>query len=338
MKACVYKAPGAPLEVVEVPDPKAGPGEVVLRVKDCGICGSDLHAVKWGVLPAGTIMGHEFSAEVDQVGEGVSGFAPGDGVMVVPMIPCGECRYCGSGQPLLCEKKTGLGFNEAPGAYAEKVKTRPGALLKMPPGLSHRAAATVEPSVVGLHGLHRSQLQVGETSVVMGAGPIGLVTTMWARFAGARAVIVSEMADGRREMALKMGADAVVNPRVQSPVQELIKMTGDGPDVVFECIGVPGTIEEAIRFCRKGGRVVVIGACGEPDKFTPIRALQREVDIRFSNGADPREFETTMALMASGRISTAPMITHTVGIDELPRAFAALSHPNDQCKVMLEFQ
>jgi (R,R)-butanediol dehydrogenase / meso-butanediol dehydrogenase / diacetyl reductase len=336
MKACVYKAPGAPLEVTEVPDPKPGPGEIVVRVKDCGICGSDLHAAQWGVLPAGTIMGHEFSAVVDELGAGVTGFTPGEGVMVVPMIPCGECGYCLTNQALLCTNRGGLGF-ENPGAYAEKVKTRPGALLKMPPGLSHRAAATVEPTVVGLHGIHRSKLAVGETCVVMGAGPIALVTTMWARLAGARTVVVSEMADGRREMALKMGADAVVNPKVQSPVKELVKMTGDGPDVVYECIGVPGTIEEAIRYVRKGGRVVIIGACGEPDKFTPIRALQREVDVIFSNGSDPREFQTAMAMLASGRISTDPMITHAIGIEEMPQAFAALSHPNDQCKVMLEF-
>jgi (R,R)-butanediol dehydrogenase / meso-butanediol dehydrogenase / diacetyl reductase len=336
MKACVYKAPGAPLEVTEVPDPKPGPGEIVVRVKDCGICGSDLHAAKWGVLAAGTIMGHEFSAVVDELGEGVTGFTPGEGVMVVPMIPCGQCGYCLTGQALLCSNRGGLGF-ENPGAYAEKVKTRPGALLKMPPGLSHRAAATVEPTVVGLHGVHRSKIAIGETCVVMGAGPIGLLTTMWARFAGARTVVVSEMADGRREMALKMGADLVVNPKVQSPVKELVKITGDGPDIVYECIGVPGTIDEAIRYVRKGGRVVVIGACGEPDNFTPIRALQREVDVIFSSGADPREFQTAMALMASGRISTDPMITHAIGIDEMPDFFAALSHPKDQCKVMLEF-
>jgi (R,R)-butanediol dehydrogenase/meso-butanediol dehydrogenase/diacetyl reductase len=336
MKACVFKAPGAPLEVIQLPDPTAGPGEVVVRVRNCGICGSDLHAAQWGVLPAGTVMGHEFSAVIDQLGSGVSGFEPGESVMVVPMINCGECEFCRTGQALVCTKQTGIGF-EAQGAYAEKVKTRPGALLKMPPGLSHRAAATVEPSVVGLHGVHRAGLQVGESCVVMGAGPIGLVTAMWARFAGARAVVVSEMAEGRRKMALKMGADAAVNPREQSPVQELINITGDGPDVVFECIGVPGTIEEAIRFARKGGRVVVIGACGEPDKFTPMRALRREVDVRFSSGADMREFQTAMALMASGRISTEPMITHTVGIEDFPQTFAALSHPNEQCKVMLEF-
>jgi (R,R)-butanediol dehydrogenase/meso-butanediol dehydrogenase/diacetyl reductase len=173
--------------------------------------------------------------------------------------------------------------------------------------------------------------------VVMGAGPIGLVTTMWARFAGARAVVVSEMAEGRRAMALKMGADVVVNPRERSPVKELVEMTGDGPDVVFECIGVPGTIGEAIRYVRKGGRVIVIGACPENDTISPMRALKREVDLRFSSGADPGEFQTAMALLASGKISTEPMISHVVGINDFPRAFSELSRPTDQCKVMLEF-
>lgn len=336
MKACVFKTSGAPLEVIEVPDPKAGPGEVVVRVKNCGICGSDLHAAQYGLVPAGTIMGHEFSAVVDELGAGVTGFRPGDPVMVVPMINCGECEFCRSGQAILCNKGTGIGF-EAPGAYAEKVRTRPEVLLKMPPGLSHRAAATVEPVVVGLHGLHRSKLLAGETCVVMGAGPIGLVTTMWARFAGARAVVVSEMAEGRRAMALKMGADVVVNPRERSPVKELVEMTGDGPDVVFECIGVPGTIGQAIRYVRKGGRVIVIGACPENDTISPMRALKREVDLRFSSGADPGEFQTAMALLASGKISTEPMISHVVGINDFPRAFSELSRPTDQCKVMLEF-
>src|SRR5271170_1356713 len=152
MKACVFKASGAPLEVIDVPDPRAGPGEIVVRVKNCGICGSDLHAAQYGVLPSGTIMGHEFSAVVDEMGAGVTGFERGDAVMVIPTINCGVCEFCRSGQPLLCTKPTGIGF-EAPGAYTEKVKTRPEVLLKMPPGLSHRAAATVEPVVVGLHGL-----------------------------------------------------------------------------------------------------------------------------------------------------------------------------------------
>ena len=184
MKACVFKAPGAPLEVVDVPDPKAGPGEVVVRVKNCGICGSDLHAAQWGVLPAGTIMGHEFSAVVDELGAGVSGLEPGESVMVVPMINCGNTTTAAPARRCYAPNRLGLDLR----------------LPALTPRRSRRGlgtaedAARVEPSR-GRHGRAggsrpaRSasrQLQVGETCVVMGAGPIGLMTTMWARFAGAR--------------------------------------------------------------------------------------------------------------------------------------------------------
>jgi 2-desacetyl-2-hydroxyethyl bacteriochlorophyllide A dehydrogenase len=337
MKACVFEAPGAMLELSEVPDPVAGPGELVVRVRNCGICGSDLHAAKFGFqMPAGTIMGHEFSAVVDQVGDGVSGFAPGDPVVVMSYLACGECEACRSGNGSRCRRMRLVGFGDVPGAYAEKMKTTAASCFKMPSGMSHRLAATVEPLVVGLHGVHRAQLRAGETCVIMGAGPIGLVTLLWARFAGARAIVVSEMADGRREKALEMGADAAVHPRTKNPAAVMQEMTGAPPDVIFECIGAPGTLDEAVTYARRGGRVVVLGVCMEEDAMRPIQAMNKELDIRFSLGLEPGEVETAIAMLAAGRITTAPMITHLVGLEELPRAFAALSRPSDQTKVMLE--
>ena len=151
MKACVYKAPGALLEVVEVPDPKPAAGEMIVRVRDCGICGSDLHAAKFGFkMPPGTIMGHEFSAVVDEIGAGVTGFAPGDPVVVMSYVACGECESCRTGKSARCRKMKGVGFGDVPGAYAEKMKTTPGSCFKMPATMSHRLGATVEPLVVGL--------------------------------------------------------------------------------------------------------------------------------------------------------------------------------------------
>jgi (R,R)-butanediol dehydrogenase / meso-butanediol dehydrogenase / diacetyl reductase len=339
MKACVYKAPGAFLEVVEVPDPKPSAGEMVVRVRDCGICGSDLHAAKFGFkMPPGTIMGHEFSAVVDEIGAGVTGFAPGDPVVVMSYVACGECESCRTGKSARCRKMKGVGFGDVPGAYAEKMKTTPGSCFKMPAGMSHRLGATVEPLVVGLHGVHRAQLRAGETCVIMGAGPIGLVTLQWARFAGARTIMVSEMADGRRDKALAMGADAAVHPRVKSPAALMQELTGAPPDVIFECIGAKGTLDEAVTYARRGGRVVVLGVCMEDDSFRPIQAMNRELDIRFSLGLEPGEIETAIDMLAAGRVSTASMITHVIGLDELPGAFAALSRPSDQTKVMVEFQ
>ncbi len=339
MRAAIFKAPGAPLEIVEVPDPVAGPGEIVVRVRDCGICGSDLHAsdsrnIK---MPPGTIMGHEFAGEVAQVGDRVDGFAPGDPVVAMSYLACGECDPCRGGMSVRCARMRLVGFGDVPGAYAEFMKTRLGSVFKMPPGTSFRAGATVEPMVVGLHGLRRSRLRAGETCVIMGAGPIGLIMLLWARFAGARAVVLSELVLERRELALKMGADGAVDPRMHNPSAAMKNLTGAGPDVIFECIGAPGTLAQAIGYAPRGSRITVIGVSMEDDGFPPGVAMNKELDVHFSLGLEPGEVETAIALLASGRISTAPMITHTVSLDDLPRAFHALRQPTNQTKVMLEF-
>jgi threonine dehydrogenase-like Zn-dependent dehydrogenase len=340
MKACVFQTASAPLEIVEVPDPVAGPGEIVVRVRNCGVCGSDLHAARYGFrMPPGTIMGHEFSAVIDHVGAGVTGFESGDPVVVMSYLACGQCDACRAGNGARCAKMKLVGFGDVPGAYAEKMKTTPGSVFKMPPAMSHRLGATVEPLVVGLHGVHRAALRAGESCLIMGAGPIGLVTLQWAKFAGAKAVVVSEMAEGRREVALAMGADAAVDPRLQNPTVALAKLTGveSGPDVVFECIGSAGTLAEAVAYARRGGRVVVIGVCMEEDHWGPIAAMNKELDLRFSLGLEPGEIETTIAMLAAGRIGTEPMITDVIALAELPKAFAALANPGRQTKVMIEF-
>ncbi len=145
------------------------------------------------------------------------------------------------------------------------------------------------------------------------------------------------MADGRRDKALAMGADAAVHPRVKNPAAMIQEMTGAPPDVIFECIGAGGTLDEAVTYARRGGRVVVLGVCMEDDSFRPMQAMNRELDIRFSLGLEPGEIETAIEMLAAGRVSTNAMITHVIGLDELPNAFAALSRPSDQTKVMLEF-
>ncbi len=148
MKACVYTAPGAPLELTELPDPEPGPGEMVVRVKDCGICGSDIHAAHYGVgMPPRTVMGHEFSGVVDELGPGVEGFEPGDPVVVMSYLACGQCDECRRGNGTRCARMRLVGFGDVPGAYAEKMKTTPQSCFKMPEGMSHRLGATVEPLV-----------------------------------------------------------------------------------------------------------------------------------------------------------------------------------------------
>jgi (R,R)-butanediol dehydrogenase/meso-butanediol dehydrogenase/diacetyl reductase len=339
MKACVFRAIGAPLEVVELPDPVAGPGELVVRVKACGICGSDLHAATTAKaqLPAGTVMGHELAGVVDQIGPGVSGFERGDPVVVMSYLACGECANCRAGIGVRCEAMAVVGFGEAPGGYAELIKTRPGSVFKMPGAMSFRAGATIEPLVAGLHGLRRARFQAGETCVIMGAGSVGLMTLLWARFAGARAIVVSELLLDRREVALKLGADAAVDPRMHSPAAAMTRLTGAGPDVIFECIGEAGTMAQAISHAPRGGRIAILGVSMEDDGFPPALAMSKELEINFSLGLAPGEVETAIAVLASGRLSMDAIITHSVGIEELPRAFSALTKPAKQTKVMLEF-
>ncbi len=337
MKACIYTAPEAPLEVTELPDPVAGAGEVVVRVRNCGICGSDIHAAHYGMgMPPRTVMGHEFSGVIEEVGAGVSDLKPGDAVVAMSYLACGECEDCRRGTGFKCARMRLVGFGDVPGAYAEKMKTTPASCFRMPPGMDHRLGATVEPLVVGLHGVHRARLRAGETCLILGAGPIGLMTLAWARFAGARAIVVSEKAEGRYEKAREMGADVVVHPQLRNPAAAMRELAGAPPDVVFECVGSSGTLMEAVSYAGRGSRVVVIGAYMQDDLFQPMAALNRELDIHFSLGLEAGEVETTIAMLSAGRISTAPMITHTVSLEDLPDAFAALSRPSDQTKLMLE--
>ena len=338
MKACVYRAPGAPLEIAEVPDPVAGPGEIVIRVKACGVCGSDLHAASLNFrMPPGTIMGHEFSGVVEAAGSSVEGFERGDPVIAMSYLGCGRCEQCRMGEAQRCREVRQVGFGEVPGAYAELIKTRPGSVFKTPPGMSFREAATVEPLVVGLHAVHRSGLSAGESCVVMGGGPIGLATMLWARFAGARAVVVSELNQHRRRVAMELGADAAVDPRMQNPAGVIEKMTGAGPQIVFECIGAAGALAEAITYAQRFSRIAIVGVCTEEDSFAPVTAMNKELDLRFSLGMTRREVETAIAELKSGRIAVAPMITHTMPLEDLPKAFASLRLATNQSKVMVEF-
>jgi (R,R)-butanediol dehydrogenase / meso-butanediol dehydrogenase / diacetyl reductase len=339
MKAAVFKAVGQPLEIVELPDPTPGPGEIVIRVRDCGICGSDLHAAtnRDAKLPPDAIMGHEFAGIVESVGDEVTGFETGDAVAAMSYMPCGECASCRAGLGVQCAAMRLIGFGDVPGGYAELVKLRPGGVFKLPRTMSFRLGAMAEPMVAGFHGLRRSGLQAGETCVIMGAGPMGLMPLLWARFAGARAIVVAEFQLHRRDLALKLGADAAVDPRMHNPAAAMARISGTGPDVVFECIGQPGTLAQAITMARRGGRVTVLGVTMEEDGFAPGIAMNKELDIRYSLGTEAGEADAAIAIMASGRVNLDPLITHVAGLEDLPRAFSALSRPHNQCKVLLEF-
>jgi (R,R)-butanediol dehydrogenase/meso-butanediol dehydrogenase/diacetyl reductase len=336
MKVAVYKRPNE-MAVMDAPKPRAAAGEVVLKVHACGICGSDLHAVQYGLgMKPDTIMGHEFCGEVHEVGAGVSDYRVGDRVAALPFVVCGTCDRCQRGMEIHCRKLKGLGLGQLPGAYAEFVACGAGSLFKLPDNVSSRDGALVEPLAVGLHAVKRSNVGQGATAIVMGAGPIGLAVLTWAKGKGAT-VVVSEIAAGRAELARKLGADVVINPKEADPVAKVRELSGHGPELIFECIGVKGTLASAIEMISPRGQVVVVGVCMEPDQIVPIKCIMKEVGVHFVLGYDRADFDETIAALASGRIQPQPMVTDIIGIDQVPEMFTALRTPGARAKVLVEF-
>jgi threonine dehydrogenase-like Zn-dependent dehydrogenase len=173
--------------------------------------------------------------------------------------------------------------------------------------------------------------------VVMGAGPIGLSTLIWAKAKGASAVVVSELAPGRTELAMKLGASAVVNPTQSDPAEAVKSITGRGPEVVFECIGVKSTLGAAIGMVARHGQVVVIGVCMEADSIFPLTCVMKEVQINFALAYTRGEFQETIDALSSGTIDPTPMITDVIDVDQVPDMFTALKRPGTRAKVMVEF-
>ncbi|HEX7095632.1 MAG TPA: alcohol dehydrogenase catalytic domain-containing protein, partial [Acidimicrobiales bacterium] len=235
MRAAVVNAEHR-FDVVEVPDPAPGPGELLLRVGACGICGSDLKAV--ANMPPGLVMGHEFAGEVVAIGPDVSGWREGTAVCALPLIGCGRCARCAAGDVAHCASVDMIGVGGSSGAYAQYVRVSARESFALPEGIGTDVGALVEPLAVGLHAVERAAIAPRERVLVIGAGPVGLAVTMWVRHVGAREVVVTDPVVHRRAAALHFGATQALDPA------ELDDR--DGFDVVFECVGTPGMIATAI--------------------------------------------------------------------------------------------
>ncbi|MYH93407.1 MAG: alcohol dehydrogenase catalytic domain-containing protein [Acidimicrobiaceae bacterium] len=342
MKAAVYEAPGLPLRIAELPDPRPGPGQAVIRVSACGVCGSDLHATtpEGDLARRGAVLGHEVTGEIVETGpDPVGDWAVGDRVYVIPIGSCGRCPSCQLDRPEECPDQLtfgALGPDEPDGAYAEYLTVSLSDLLAVPEGVSMEVAALCEPLATGLMCVRQAQLEIGDRVLILGAGPIGLAATVWARFFGARRVVVSERVEHRRELALRLGATDTVDAGSSTDVAvQFADLTGAGPDVVIEAVGRPGMLNAAIAAVRPQGTVVTGGVCMEPDSFDHLLAYSKEPVIRTARVYTKAENQFILEMVAAGRIDPAPMISHRIGLDELPAAFEALRTPTDQCKVMV---
>jgi threonine dehydrogenase-like Zn-dependent dehydrogenase len=333
MRAAVFKGPGRPLEVETLPDPEPLEGEIVIRVGKCGICGSDLHLTDGhGVIqvPPGHILGHEFAGEVVALGKGVQGFRTGDLITAMPTVGCGRCPACLKGEPKWCPQRGSM-----QGGYGEYLRTRATSALKLGANLSLDDGALVEPLAVGLHGVERARMNVGDRVLVIGAGPVGLAAIYWARRLGAGRIAVTASSTRRAEMALAMGATCFVAPS-DTRVEDVNEALGGPPDVVFECVGIPGMIQLSCDHVKPTGKVVVLGFCTDTDRLNPVTPLFKEVDVIFAILYGLRDFQVAIDTLDAGAVEPCAMITDRVSLTETPAMFEALRQRSTQCKVLID--
>ena len=321
--------------VDEVPDPAPAAGEVVVKSVACGICGSDLHAARHTddfvatSLEAGgafklttfdpVVLGHEFCAEVM---ESTGRFTAGQLVCSVPVLPRGPNVPVGYAP-------------EAPGGFAEYMLLSERLLIPVPGGLDAGRAALTEPMAVGYHAVNMARLAGDEAIIVIGAGPVGLAVTANLATAGVAPVVVAEFSAKRRELALTVGADVVVDPR-DADAYALDEVRRHEDVVIFECVGVPGMIDDIFLHAPRRARIVVVGVCLQMDHARPLIAVNKELNVQYVLGYDLAEFESTLHRIADGTLDASPLITHTVGLDGVAEAFAALAEPDAHGKVIVE--
>ena len=338
MKAAVFKATGEPLAVEQVPDPTPQPDELLIEVAACGICGTDIHVSNLpGGLPPGAVMGHEFAGEIVEVGRQAHGdWCVGERIAVVPYLGCGSCHAClDGGDVMLCPSVRSAGFGEISGGYAELARVGSREAVRLGGNVSSEVGATVEPLCVALNAVEHADLSGGAKVLVLGAGPIGLAVAHWARFFGAGEVIVSDRVESRLALAADFGATQSIDLSREDPASVLARLPGGAPDVVFECVGLPGVIQQGIDWVRPRGQIIVVGVCMESDTFAPAQAIAKGLTLRFVIAYRVRHFQFAVEMLASERIRSAPMITDIVDFERFSQAFEELRRPTKQCKVVL---
>jgi (R,R)-butanediol dehydrogenase/meso-butanediol dehydrogenase/diacetyl reductase len=334
MQAAVLHARHA-MTVEEVDAPAPGPGEILLKVECCGICGSDLHMVHAEHAPA-AILGHEFAGMVVELGAGVERFSVDDTVCSMPTIGCGACASCLAGDPAHCPRGRMVGLSmPRNGAFAEYVVVGADQTYRLPPGVNAALGALVEPLAVGLKMVEKAEWRPGERMVILGGGPVGLAVVVWAHALGVGDIVVSDPVETRRALALRLGATAVCDPAGEELAAFCERELGGAPELVVECIGRPGSLDLATGLARRGGRVVIGGLHMEMEPTRRYMPFVKELKITYSMMYEMRHFAYTLRMLAQGRIDPRPMITHEVSLAELPATIAALSGPNAYGKVLV---
>jgi 2-desacetyl-2-hydroxyethyl bacteriochlorophyllide A dehydrogenase len=312
-------------DVGDVADPTPGERELVLQVRACGICGSDLKSHT--MMPPGSVLGHEFCGDVVAVGSAARDrWREGQLVAALPVVACGRCRWCHADEPVHCERVDLLGVGGSAGGFAEYVRVDADQSVALDEAVGDHGAI-VEPLAVGLHTVEAARIRPGDRVLVIGGGNVGAAVAFWTRRLGAAEVVISDPVASRRDAAGLWGATDVHDPADGPP--------RPGFDVVIECVGAPGLIQAAIDATAVHGRVVIAGVCTAPDAVVPLTAIMKEVDVRFAVYYRGREFAAAAAVLGSGAFAADAFVTSSVGLDDVGDAFTRLLAGGDDRKVLV---
>ncbi len=348
MKAAVWYGK-EDVRIEDVPVPGVGAGQVKVKIAACGVCGSDLHEYYSGpfVIPSRPhpltgrsggplILGHEFSGEVTEVGEGVQGVAVGERVTVNPLIYCGRCHYCLKGEHIMCTKLGTVGF-AWDGAFAEHVVVPSYGVLKLPDTVTDEMGATIEPLAVAIHAVNRSGMKTGDNVAIIGAGPIGLFVLQACKAAGAGHVYVVEPMKARLDTAARTGAHAVFDPTAVDAGREIAGLTGGlRADIAFDCVGNQASFDTAVKVTGRRAKICVVGLALKPIQVPFIRLWGHEKQIRFSSGYQD-EFSTAIAYLEDGRVRVDDLITGHISLDDLVEdgIKELKEHPDRHVKILV---
>ena len=331
MRAAYYPGKGQPIVIETLPDPECGPGDILIKVNRCGICGTDLSFTSGsGIWDYGAgQFGHEFAGEIVEIGREVEGYRKGEKLTLLPSLSCGSCPVCDAsrGNPVFCNNA-----GTASKGFAEYARLPVRAAVKLPDTLSFADAALVEPMAISLYGVRHARIEPGDRVLVLGAGAIALYAIYWARRLGAGKIVCMSRSDRHRALALEMGADAFV-PFGENEAAEAREMLGGPAEVIFECIGVDGMVGKAVSHAQFFGRIVSLGFCTAPDTMMSSLAAYKSVNVQYLVGYTMKEFHYIADQIDKGHADPKAVISNDIALDDLPAMMNTLRGPHRETKV-----
>jgi len=337
MKQAVMTSPGK-IEFHDVPVPPLAQGQVLVRMKRIGVCGSDIHVFhgKHALTPYPVVQGHEVSGVIEKVGPGVTGFSPGQAVTFQPQVTCGTCYPCTHGDYHICDHLKVMGF-QTTGAASELFAVDAKKVLRLPPGMSLEHGAMMEPLAVGVHALKRGGGSKGRKVLVLGAGPIGNLVAQAARGLGATDVLITDLSDYRLDLAARCGISGGVNPAKADLSESVRRRFGEGKaDLILECVGAQKTIEQAVAVARKGTDIIVVGVFGDKPVVDMGTVQDRELRLIGTLMYQEPDWKDAIALVEGGKVNLEPLVTDRYPFDRYLEAYKYIDANREKAmKVMI---